>query len=111
MLRLRPELPVLIVVALRPSESTGVADLIRPLHSSPDAQRLELAALGAESVAWLVRSSFPDAGDELCDAFGEASGGNPFYLRELLRTLTTDRPDARAATVEGPSAAARAHRA
>ena len=36
------ELPVLIVVALRPGESTGVADLIRPLHSSPDAQRLEL---------------------------------------------------------------------
>ena len=26
------ELPVLIVVALRPGESTGVADLIRPLH-------------------------------------------------------------------------------
>jgi DNA-binding CsgD family transcriptional regulator len=82
------ELPVLIVVALRPSEASGVEDLIRPLHSSPDAQRLELSGLGAESVAWLVRSSFPDAGDALCAAFGEASGGNPFYLRELLRTLT-----------------------
>ena len=81
------ELPVLIVVALRPSESTGVADLIRPLQSSPDARRLELRGLGADSVAWLVRSSFPDAGDELCDAFAEASGGNPFYLRELLREL------------------------
>ncbi len=82
------ELPVLIVVALRASESTGVADLIRPLGSSPDADRLELSALGAESVAWLVRASLPDADDELCDAFGEASAGNPFYLRELLRTLT-----------------------
>jgi DNA-binding CsgD family transcriptional regulator len=82
------ELPVLIVVALRPGESTGVADLIRPLQASPGAERLELNALGADSVASLVRTSIPDAGDELCDAFSEASGGNPFYLREMLRNLT-----------------------
>ena len=82
------ELPVLIVVALRPGDRTGVADLILSLRSSPGARRLDLAALGADSVASLVRSRFPDAGDELCGAFAEASGGNPFYVRELLRTLT-----------------------
>jgi DNA-binding CsgD family transcriptional regulator len=82
------ELPVSLLVALRPGGSTGVAELIRPLESFPGAERLELTALGAESVARLVRASVPDAGDELCDAFAEASGGNPFYLRELLRTLT-----------------------
>ncbi len=82
------ELPVLIVLALRPSESTGVEDLIRSLHAAPGAQQLKLTSLGTESVASLVRTSFPDADDALCEAFGEASGGNPFYLRELLRTLT-----------------------
>ena len=80
------ELPVLIVVrtACERVDRGGGPD--PPLVPSPDADRLELSALGAESVAWLVRASLPDAGDELCDAFGEASGGNPFYLRELLRT-------------------------
>ena len=82
------ELPVLIVVALRPGESTAVADLVRSLHSSPGAERLEFIALGADSVARVVRASVPDAGEELCDAFAAASGGNPFYLYELLRTLT-----------------------
>ena len=82
------ELPVLLVMALRPHEPTGVADLIRPLESTPGATRLELAGLGPDSVERVVRATVPDAEKQLCGAFGQATGGNPFYLRQLLQTLT-----------------------
>ena len=81
------ELPVVLVVALRPHEPTAAAELIHGLEAEPAARRLELSALGPASVAELVRARLPHAEDGLCAAFAEASGGNPFYLRELLRTV------------------------
>jgi DNA-binding CsgD family transcriptional regulator len=101
------ELPVLLVVGLRPGEPTDVADLVRAVESAPGSGRLELASLSPSGVAEVVRATLPDADGTLCDAFSTASAGNPFYLRELLRNLVVAggaRPtvaDVRGAAVSG----------
>jgi DNA-binding CsgD family transcriptional regulator len=83
------ELPAVLVVGHRPHEPTAGADLAEALESHPQAIRLELSSLGPKAVTTLVRAAHPKAGDDLCAAFYEASAGNPFYLRELLRTVGT----------------------
>ncbi len=82
------ELPVVLLVALRPHEPVPAADLVAALESGPAVKRLELTALSPGAVAVIVRSDFPAAGDDVCAACLEASGGNPFLLRELLRSVT-----------------------
>ncbi len=81
------ELPVMLVLALRPGEPTATGELIDGLEADPGARRLEISSLTRAGVAQLVQASVPEASQELCQAFGQASAGNPFYLRELLRTL------------------------
>jgi DNA-binding CsgD family transcriptional regulator len=79
-------LSVVMLVALRPAD--------------PAAARASALALGAESaiirpgllseraVGAVVRARLGDgASNELCAAAWEASGGNPFYLTELLRAI------------------------
>ncbi len=83
------ELPVLLLVATRPGEPTPAADLVRAVESAPGSHRLELASLSRDGVAEVVRATIGDADDQLSDALWKASAGNPFYLRELLRTLAS----------------------
>jgi DNA-binding CsgD family transcriptional regulator len=83
------ELPVMLLVGLRPHEPTAVAHLADALQSHPEAVRLELSSLGRYAVTSLVRATYPRADDDLCAAFHEASAGNPFYLHELLRSMVT----------------------
>ena len=84
------DVPIALLVAHRPHEPSSVSDLIGGLESQPGVERLELSALEPAAVAAIIRSAIPDAGEELCAAFHESSGGNPFYLRELLRSVTLD---------------------
>lgn len=86
------DLPITLVVALRPDEPGAPAELIDAVCNQPDAVRARLAPLGAESVAAIVRARIPEAGDALCAACHEASSGNPFFLRELLLAIGDD-PD------------------
>ncbi|HEY1776939.1 MAG TPA: AAA family ATPase [Solirubrobacteraceae bacterium] len=81
------DLALALVVCVRSGETTPVADLLAALQSHPETHRLELGELDGQTVAALVREFLPRASDELCAAFHESSGGNPLYVRELLRSV------------------------
>lgn len=83
-------LPVLLVVCLRPGEgATGFADAVEELATC----RLRPAALSEGATARLVRDILgARAGEELCRACHESTGGNAFYLHQLLAALAVE-PD------------------
>ena len=82
------ELPVLLAVAARPAEPGAHPTLVAELTSDPAAGVLRPGPLSRPAVAVLVRDSLSaDAADEFCDACQDATGGNPFMLRELLAEL------------------------
>jgi DNA-binding NarL/FixJ family response regulator len=82
------ELPVLLVSTLRRHDPGASAELVAHLEELPAATTLELSALSAAAAETLVREALPDADARLCRTFAEASAGNPFYLRELLRSVS-----------------------
>ncbi len=84
------DLPIALVVALRPDEPGAPTELLDALVAQPEAVRLRLRPLHEESVAAIVRASLPEADDALCVACARASAGNPFLLGELLRTVVRD---------------------
>ncbi len=81
-------IPVALILAARSEASWAPLELLRRtvaelgslLHPSP---------LGEEAAITLIRSFAPEADEALCRACFEASGGNPFLLRELARSLIT----------------------
>jgi DNA-binding CsgD family transcriptional regulator len=77
-------LPAAVLVALRPAEPASKAGALLALRSLAPAVRPAL--LSEAAVAAVVRAALgagvPDA---RCAALRAASGGNPFYLAELLR--------------------------
>ncbi|HVO52929.1 MAG TPA: AAA family ATPase [Solirubrobacterales bacterium] len=82
-------IPVLILVAARPAEQLDEVKLrleppvLRPAPLSEEASREEVrAVLGA------------DVGKELCTACHRATGGNPFFLSELLVEIQSEEPGA-----------------
>src|SRR5262249_14259117 len=77
-------LPIAMLVALRPCAWTGPALLA--IRAEAEAV-LRPAPLSQGAVSTLVRAAAGGtARDELCVALAAATGGNPFYLSELLRT-------------------------
>ena len=84
------DLPIVILLALRPAEPGAPAALLDALRGQPGATTLSPGALGSGAVAELVRARIPDADDEACAACLEQSAGNPLYLEELLRALSPD---------------------
>ena len=77
-------LPVAVVVALRPAEPVSSQGPLLAIRAGAPAVRPAL--LSAAAVATIVRATL-GAGttDARCQALGEASGGNPFYLGEMIR--------------------------
>lgn len=104
-------LPVTVVVASR-SEERG-EELLDDMLCCGDTVLLEPKALSEAAVAALVRRTLgPDADAGFCVACHAVTGGNPLFVRELLRILAAagTRPDAVAvAAVEasGPDAVRR----
>jgi DNA-binding CsgD family transcriptional regulator len=88
-------LPILLVVAGRPGGET-----IAPLLLDDDVTILRLRPLGEAAVAQLIRAALPDASDELCSGCLAASGGNPFFLRELAEALREAGPTRAAAVLD-----------
>jgi DNA-binding CsgD family transcriptional regulator len=79
-------LPVALIVASRIEASRSGLEALRR-SAAELGQRLRPRPLGPEAVTAVVRSSVPDANAALCDGCLEASGGNPFLLKELVRSL------------------------
>jgi DNA-binding CsgD family transcriptional regulator len=81
-----PELPLVLALAIRTGEPDTPDDLLDQLLER--ARSLRPAPLSERAVERFVRAELGEHADrELCRACARASGGNPFYLRELLLTL------------------------
>ena len=76
-------LPVLLAVAAR-WEQTGVG----PAWATGATAMIEPAALSERTVARLVRAGLSRRADrEFCDACHAATGGNPFFVHQLVEAL------------------------
>ena len=76
------DLPLLVVVAVRPGEPPTDAAALNAI--AVGARRLPLAPLSERASARLVRGvRGPRAAGAFCRACHDVAGGNPFYLREL----------------------------
>ncbi len=84
------ESPVALVVALRPGEPGAPDGILDALAAQPGTIRVAPEPLSASAVARLVRDRLPGADAVVCAAAGEATGGNPLYVQELLRSLPAD---------------------
>ena len=85
------ELPVLVVVGLRPAEPGAPEALLRALRGLPRSAVLEPSGLSQTAVRALIErrlASLPGAA--FLRASLDVTGGNPFLLEELLRALGED---------------------
>jgi DNA-binding CsgD family transcriptional regulator len=78
-----------IVLTARPRPiGTIGGDPLSALAAHPLTRRLELASLSPAAIGTIARTQLPDADDAFCAACARATGGNPFFARELLVALT-----------------------
>ncbi len=98
-----------VVVALRPAEPASKKGALLAIRATSPAIRPAL--LSPAAVAAIVRAALgagtPDA---RCHELRETSGGNPFYLDELLRAQTTAGPQEATAEARLPASEAVARR-
>ena len=79
-------IPVALMVAMRSEESFPALDALR-LEGEEQGALHNVQPLGEEAAATIVRSFAPGADDALCHACHVATGGNPFMLGELARSV------------------------
>ncbi|HEX8123047.1 MAG TPA: AAA family ATPase [Solirubrobacteraceae bacterium] len=84
------ELPVLVAVAARPGEPGADREALDALAADPATLVVRPEPLSVASVAELAAGALGDAEPSFTDACREATGGNPFLLRELLRELASE---------------------
>jgi DNA-binding CsgD family transcriptional regulator len=82
--------PVVVVVAARTGTPGAPHELLDRLRDRPGCQILRPAALSGTGVSAVVRRAYPDAAPDFIEACALASGGNPFYLRELIGATLAD---------------------
>jgi DNA-binding NarL/FixJ family response regulator len=79
------DVPVAVVMALRPGEPGAYTDVLDPFVNGPGSRRVRPQPLSIAAVQRIVRTSgFPAAEEEFCLACSHLTGGNPFLLRALL---------------------------
>ena len=81
------DVPIVVLVTLRPDEPGTPGDAVDELRAQTGAVRIVVRPLTSAGAAQVVRARLPKASDELCDAFYAASAGNPLYLEELMRAV------------------------
>ncbi len=92
-------LRVCVLAAVRPLEDEG--PVLAELLADPGTTVVRPTALSAAAVAELVRAGLsPEAEDEFCLACHRATGGNPLFVRELVRTLGVEEVAPTAASAE-----------
>ena len=84
-------LPLLLVVSRRSDEPDVDVELLYEIESGPRTRIVAPSPLSEHAVAHLVRQEMTEAAeDAFCRACSRATGGNPFYLRELLATMRAE---------------------
>jgi DNA-binding CsgD family transcriptional regulator len=81
-------LPAAIVVAVRDGDDGPNASLLHKLASA--ARQLRPGRLSPQGVAAVVTAAYPGAAPEFWQACSRASGGNPFYLHEIVKAAQAD---------------------
>jgi len=82
-------LPVLALVAARPAEPGAERSVLSALAGEGDVPVLGLAPLAGDAVGELIRERLGRTAEpEFAAAIERASGGNPFFVGELLRAAT-----------------------
>jgi DNA-binding CsgD family transcriptional regulator len=85
------ELPVLVALAARPAEAGIDRKLIDSLATDPLALVLRPGPLSDRAVALLIAAELGESADsKFGNACRQATGGNPFLLRELLLELAAE---------------------
>jgi DNA-binding CsgD family transcriptional regulator len=90
-------LNAVVIAALREGdngegEGEVKSDHLMSVILDPRAVRIRPAALSPRAVATLVRRELPEEPDgSFCAACHEVTGGNPFYVRELLGAVRAER--------------------
>jgi DNA-binding CsgD family transcriptional regulator len=91
------ELPVTLVMTRRPDPGGEPSEALDRIASHPRVALEILSPLGEEAVHELALAALGDRAEPaLVQACAEVTGGNPFYLRELLLALAEE-PDLSAA--------------
>jgi len=86
------ELPIAVVAATRPAGPVDGSPLLAALAADPSVEVLELAPLSQQAVAELMGLAFgTDVEPAFAAACHEVTGGVPFLVRELLRTIAEER--------------------
>jgi DNA-binding CsgD family transcriptional regulator len=91
-----PDLPVLLIVTSRPPETPVVARTLARLSGAPGALRQHLGPLRPAEVGAILAQVYPEASvtPALVQAVQERTGGNPYWLTELLATAGDGGPEA-----------------
>lgn len=83
-------LPISAVVAAREAEPGAKEDLLRSVLDVPEVRVLRPASLSELASAALIRQALgAEPADDFAACCRQATGGNPFYLAELLRALAS----------------------
>ncbi|HET6336362.1 MAG TPA: AAA family ATPase [Polyangiales bacterium] len=88
-------LPALILITVRDTElprQPSTRHALDYVLGHRDCERIELTRLGLPEVETYTRKLFGESDNELPLAVFEKSGGNPFFMVELLRCWAHDRP-------------------
>ena len=82
------DLPLAILTARRPAATTG---LVAELAGHPEALRISLRPLSLDAVTELLRQAFMGpTGDGFASACLQATGGNPFLVQAMIKSLRED---------------------
>ncbi|MDW5593878.1 AAA family ATPase, partial [Conexibacter stalactiti] len=86
----RLDLPLVLVLALRPGEPDAAEELLDRLRGAPGARLLRPAPLGPRAVSALVARRLPAPDPAFVAACATATDGNPFLLTELIEAAAAD---------------------
>jgi DNA-binding CsgD family transcriptional regulator len=81
------DLPLLILLAARPGDARAANDLLALLGGSRSGIALHLRPLTSMGTTRLIRRLAPQASIRLCSDWHRATGGDPWLLGELARSI------------------------
>jgi DNA-binding CsgD family transcriptional regulator len=101
--------PVAIVATVRCGEASSSSELLHRLREAPSSRVLTPQVLTEAAVGILARAALGEVDPAVGAACFRATGGNPFYLHELLRVLAAEgrAPDADRVSEAAPRAVVR----